>query len=119
MYVYFISCHDDLTDVEFVKHYIPVINSLIDTNAWFILSDTDKLAQLYLSVKVPKETVTIYHVGDSPKTCLGFPTKGGYTSVEQRDEQMTMDSTGDILWIRPGSSVNRVENNMKRRKLYR
>jgi hypothetical protein len=115
---YFVSGHLDVSCEEFISHYKSMIDHGIEEKARFVVGDArgvDIFAQQYLD-EVKKihpdlqARITVYHMFDKPRNNVGnFPTRGGFTSDESRDQRMTLDSTDDILWIRP-------ENEMK--KLY-
>ena len=116
--IYFISGHLDLTDEEFSEHYQPLIDNVLTDEASFVVGDArgaDTKSQSYLHGKTDK--VTVYHMFESPRNNKGFNTKGGFTSDSSRDKQMTLDSTHDIAWIRPGRENSGTARNLKRRKV--
>ncbi|ABC29376.1 hypothetical protein HCH_02576 [Hahella chejuensis KCTC 2396] len=115
--VYFISGHLDLTPQEFEQHYAPAIDQALENQASFVIGDArgaDKLAQDYLYGK--SNAVTVYHMFDTPRNNPGFPTRSGFTSDNQRDKQMTADSTCDIAWVRPGREKSGTARNLARRQ---
>lgn len=107
----FISGHLDLSQEEFNNYYAEKIYKAIKENCNFVIGDArgaDSYAQKLLSSYMSKEDsslydrVTIYHMKEKPRNNFGnFKTKGGFNDDEERDSQMTKDSTEDILWIRP------------------
>lgn len=115
----FISGHGDVTFDEFVEHYVPKIDSALnDSIKEFVVGDfrgTDLLAQGYLSTKNVK--VTVYHMFDTPRNNpFSFPTIGGFKTDEERDSAMTLTSTRDIAWVRPGKIGSGTDKNIKRRE---
>ncbi|WP_163835633.1 DUF2493 domain-containing protein [Spartinivicinus ruber] len=114
--IYFISGHLDLTKSEFIDHYRNKIDAALSENAHFVVGDAkgaDLLAQEYLCSKSAQ--VVVYHMFDSPRNNVGFPLKGSFTSDNSRDKQMTLDSTHDIGWIRPGKENSGTARNLQRR----
>lgn len=114
--VFFISGHLDLLEEEFNAHYIEAINNAVQLGSSFVIGDArgaDTLAQKYLFKRTNK--VLIYHMFSSPRNNAGFQTKGGFNSDSKRDKQMTLDSTGDICWVRAGRENSGTANNLKRR----
>ena len=112
----FISGHLDLTPAEFDEHYRPQIDVALSKNQGFVVGDArgaDTLAQLYLFGKT--EAITVYHMFESPRNNAGFPTKGGFQSDKERDEQMTRDSHQDIAWVRRGREKSGTQKNLDRR----
>ena len=111
----FISGHLDLTQAEFNEHYRPQIDIALSKNQGFVVGDArgaDTLAQQYLFGKT--EAITVYHMFESPRNNAGFPTKGGFQSDKERDEQMTRDSHQDIAWVRPGREKSGTQKNLDR-----
>ncbi|OZG72196.1 hypothetical protein BTA51_17775 [Hahella sp. CCB-MM4] len=112
----FISGHLDLSHDEFNEHYRPVIDIAIEQNQSFVVGDArgaDTLAQQYLKGKTT--AVTVYHMFSDPRNNVGFNTKGGFQSDNERDKQMTLDSTQDIAWVRPGREKSGTQRNLARR----
>jgi hypothetical protein len=117
--VNFISGHLDLNEAEFNEHYRPDIDRAIERNEVFIVGDargTDKLAQEYLKDKT--NAVTVYHMLTKPRNNAGFNTIGGFQSDNERDKQMTLSSTKDIAWVRPGRNKSGTQRNLVRRLKY-
>lgn len=81
---------------EFLKKWIPILNSL--------------------------SRVRVYHMLTIPRHSAGFDTKGGFQSNAAKDRAMTDDSDYDIAWVRPekhssvSGRVSRMEANLIRRK---
>jgi len=108
--VAFISGHTNLRDAEFETHYRDALDKAIAEGHDFVIGTSvggDRMGFDYLlkhGVAPLKITIYIY---DKYKANLepqyqkmGVKTKGGYTSYNQRDGQMTKDSDYDILWVR-------------------
>ena len=115
--IYFISGHLDLTKQEFQEHYQSKIDDAIETGASFVVGDArgaDSLAQHYLEGKT--NSVTVYHMFEKPRNNIGFKTQGGFDSDASRDKEMTINSTADIAWVRPGRETSGTAKNLKRRK---
>ncbi|OAD24079.1 hypothetical protein THIOM_000077 [Candidatus Thiomargarita nelsonii] len=55
---------------------------------------------------------------ESPRNNEGFNTKGGYSSDSSRDKDMTLNSTKDIAWVRPGRESSGTARNLKRREMF-
>src|SRR5437868_6437481 len=111
--MYFISGHLILSEEEFNIHYKPHIDAAIKEGSKFVVGDakgTDLMAQTYLKTccetkdqetKDLCERITVYHMFEAPRFNIGkFKTCGGFICDDDRDAQMTKDSTDDILWIR-------------------
>ena len=112
----FISGHLDLTLDEFDLHYKPAIDTGLQRGHSFVVGDArgaDLMSQSYLFNKTDK--VTVYHMHTSPRHNVGFETRGGFVSDDDRDGQMTDDSTYDIAWIRPGRERSGTMKNISRR----
>lgn len=115
--IYFVSGHLDLTQDEFNDHYKPILNAALDERASFVVGDargTDVMAQRYLALNRAK--VTVFHMFDSPRNNVGFPTRGGFQSDKERDAAMTAASDRDIAWARPGREKSGTAKNLKRRR---
>lgn len=112
----FISGHLDLTPAEFDQHYRHKIDNALAKNQRFVVGDargTDTLAQQYLFGKT--KAVVVYHMFESPRNNMGFPTRGGFKSDAERDRQMTQDSHQDIAWVRFGREKSGTQKNLDRR----
>lgn len=118
MATYFVSGHLDLTDVEFTYFYVPKLTAaIVDPYAKFVVGDaagTDSIAQQWLYSRTRR--VTVYHMFDTPRYNHGFPSKGGFTSDQERDEALTRDSDQDIAWVRPGREKSGTARNLARRR---
>ena len=53
---------------------------------------------------------------DYPRFNCGWPTIGGFKSDEERDRAMTLASSVDIAWVRPGKENSCTAKNIERRK---
>lgn len=116
---YFISGHLDLSELEFNEHYRPQIDAALQQSGCFVVGDArgaDALAQRYLLGKTSQ--VTVYHMFTSPRNNEGFITRGGFQSDNERDKQMTVNSTIDIAWVRPGREKSGTMRNLARRLKY-
>ena len=115
--IYFISGHLSLTQEEFDTYYKPLIDKALSDNHSFVVGDArgaDALAQNYLFGKTDK--VVVYHMFESPRNNVGFPTEGGYESDELRDIAMTDNSDSDIAWVRKGREESGTQKNLNRRE---
>ena len=119
----FISGHGDLTEKEFVTHYVPLIDDALEGREGyevkeFVVGDfkgADLMAQAYLNTKRDIK-VTVYHMFDTPRhNPYNFPTIGGFGNDEERDAAMTLASTRDIVWIRTGKETSGTAKNALRR----
>lgn len=118
--VNYISGHLDLTLAEFDAHYRPEIDAALARGEVFVVGDArgaDALAQQYLLGRTV--AVVVYHMLTSPRNNAGFPTTGGFTSDDERDTRMTMDSDRDIAWVRPGREKSGTQRNLDRRQRLR
>ena len=124
--VFFISGHLDLTEAEFEQHYVPLLEAANDAEddygpSRFVVGDArgaDALAQKWLSEHLLSgdPVVTVFHMFESPRNHLhSFPLRGGFTSDKERDEAMTVASTHDIAWVRPGREKSGTAKNLARR----
>ncbi|MGB6300703.1 MAG: hypothetical protein WBF90_31630 [Rivularia sp. (in: cyanobacteria)] len=112
----FISGHLDLTQGEFEEYYRHKIDNALAQNQSFVVGDArgaNTLAQQYLFGKT--KAVVVYHMFESPRNNAGFPTRGGFQSDGERDEQMTRDSEQDIAWVRFGREKSGTQKNLHRR----
>jgi len=118
---YFISGHRNITEVEFVKHYEPVLWKIIceEEDAKFVIGDcqgVDDMAQKYLKALGIKDEVTVYHMFEEPRHNAGFKLIGGFNSDVERDFAMTQDSDVDVAWVRTGCERSGTQQNLDRRK---
>jgi len=90
----------------------------ISSGSSFVVGDArglDTLAQTYLR-EYPR--VIVYHLFKKPRNNIYLKqTIGGFKSDDERDSQMTKDSTDDILWIRDESRLSGTKKNKLRRLL--
>jgi hypothetical protein len=114
----FVSGHRDITDSEFNTHYAPKLDKAIQEGHQIVVGDyqgVDYLAQKYLSDK-NYQKVVVYHMFIKPRYHIpGYPTRGGYTTDEERDGAMTKDSNYDIAWVRMGKEKSGTALNVVRR----
>ena len=120
--VYFISGHRDITEDEFDKYYLDILDKLVeDPLATFVVGDyhgVDIMAQQALvDMDINPERVTVYHMFEKPRNIASdkFKTIGGFTTDEDRDAAMTKVSTDDIAWIRKGKWKSGTAQNILRR----
>ena len=72
-------------------------------------------AQMWLHER--KAFVTVFHMLNSPRYIAGhLPCSGGFQSDDQRDAAMTLISTEDLAWVRPGREDSGTAKNLLRRK---
>lgn len=112
----FVSGHLDLTPDEFDTYYRPLIDEALARGESFVVGDArgaDSMTQNYLLGKTT--AVVVYHMFTSPRNNVGFKTRGGFNSDEERDAQMTADSDQDIAWVRPGRKKSGTQKNIDRR----
>jgi len=116
---YFISGHLTLTQEEFDQHYAKMIDLAIDEGASFVVGDArgaDTMAQQYLKDKgVSPDRVRVYHMHESPRNNVGWPTLEGFGTDDERDAAMTENSHRDIAWVRPGRETSGTARNLARR----
>lgn len=123
MTTYFISGHRNITSEEWEKHYVHrILKALEEPDVKFVIGDyhgVDTIAQQFLFDKEVKNVI-VYHMFTSPRNNVGFPTRGGFTTDEERDASMTDNSDIDIAWVREGAFDSGTAQNLKRRltKLY-
>lgn len=118
--VNYISGHLDLTPVEFDAHYRPALDAALARGESFVVGDArgaDAFTQRYLLGKTT--AVVVYHMLTNSRNNAGFPTVGGFTSDDERDTRMTMDSDRDIAWVRPGREKSGTQRNLDRRQRLR
>ena len=117
--IVFISGHLDLTEEEFQKHYVTLIQKHIDDNDMFLVGDAkgcDLMAQNYISQNADCQ-IYVYHMHGKPRNnSNNFPVEGGFKSDNERDSSMTDDSDVDIAWVRPGKEESGTAKNLARRK---
>lgn len=116
--IVFVSGHLDVTREEFEEHYVPLLCEAILQGASFVVGDArgaDTMAQAFLHAR-GVQNVTVYHMFTRPRTDVGFPTIGGFTSDEERDAAMTVASDRDVAWVRPGREKSGTAKNLTRRE---
>lgn len=114
----FISGHRDVSDAEFLTHYVPKIDNAVSFNHLIVVGDykgVDHMAQKYLD-SIGYDNVIVYHMFKSPRNHVSrYATRGGYTSDEERDLAMTKESDYDIAWVRAGKEKSGTARNIERR----
>jgi hypothetical protein len=122
----FISGHLDLTLSEFKECYYREIYHAIMLGHNFVVGDAagcDTFAQEVLAKFCRPDgpgdnLVTVYHMMYQPRNLMAnFSTFKGFRSDKERDEMMTLNSTYDIAWVRPGRENSGTARNIKRREL--
>lgn len=117
---YFISGHRNITQEDFDKYYVPLINNALkDKDVHFVVGDcegADSMAQNYLKEKEILN-VTVYHMFDSPRYLADekFSSQGGFKSDVERDSAMTIVSQVDIAVIGIGRWTSGTAQNILRR----
>ncbi len=107
----FISGPLDISPEVFDSYYVPKIIQGIEQGANFIFGDAqgvDLMTNKWFHAMNLSHSefhldnrITVYHMFTSPRSNPGnFATKGGFESDSQRDNEMTNNSTHDILWFR-------------------
>jgi hypothetical protein len=113
----FVSGHLDVTDEEFNTHYTPTILEAVQQGAVFVVGDArgaDLLFQRFAAAHAL--SVTVFHLFEAPRhNAAGSPTRGGFASDQERDAAMTLASTEDIAWVRPGREKSGTAKNLARR----
>lgn len=105
---YFISGHRDLTNEEFEKYYVPLINQVLNgnPNSRFIVGDCegcDIMAQNYLvDIIDDVSRITVYCVGDVPRNINPdiIYINNSFINDREKDIAMTNDSFEDIALVR-------------------
>lgn len=117
---YFVSGHLNLTEEEFGLYYMPrLLHCAAAEGASFVIGDAggaDYMSQALLWKHGFLTNVTVFHMLDAPRNNPGFQTRGGFKSDEERDVAMTLASTEDIAWVRPGRERSGTGRNILRRK---
>ena len=126
--IYFVSGHRDLTQEEFNSHYVRVLKRIIkdDPLAEFVVGDWEGCDAMFIDFLLSQPDyppVTIYHVDKAPRLNYdGFPLfnfENVYfaqcADYDECDKSMTLDSTFDVAWIRPGREDSHTAKNIKRR----
>lgn len=123
---YFISGPTDISPIEFEFNYMPLINFALQKtqNAHFILSDEEGvslMAQNYLLdvLSINESNLTVYHVGDTHGTLNEKVINiiGGFTSIEERNKEMTNNSFEDIALVKNINELSYTAKNILRRYL--
>lgn len=113
----FVSGHLDVSEIEFLEHYVPALENAFFSGDVFVVGDapgTDTMAQTFLSKLGAK--VTVYHMFESPRINVGGSvTSGGYSTDLERDAAMTEASDYDIAWVRKGREKSFTAANILRR----
>lgn len=113
----FVSGHMRISDAEFEKHYVPLLQEAMAKGHHFVVGDAngvDIMTQEYLWINGIKP-VTVYHMFERPRHNPGYTTKGGFETDDNRDAAMTAFSDYDIAWVRPGRETSGTARNLKRR----
>jgi len=120
MTTYFISGHGDITEDEFVEHYVPGLQLALDEGSSFVLGDfrgADVMAQQWLRGHAQELSgeIHVFHMFTKARYTCGWPTTGGFKSDAERDRAMTETSDADIAWVRSGKESSCTARNLKRR----
>lgn len=112
MPTYFISGHINLSQDEFLVHYVPKLNQVINSKNKFVMGNAqggDTLGLDYLLTHgVSPKSITIYYHGFNPShprnkdyyRSMGLNLIDGFKSYTERDSAMTYASNIDIAWVR-------------------
>ena len=122
---YFVSGHRDLTQEEFDRHYVYLLDRVLadDPCAEFIVGDWEGCDTLFVNyIKTYKDIkVNICYKDDgsiNPQPRI-FKQNHGVDIIlptyDECDSYMTFDSDFDIAWIRPGREDSHTAKNIKRR----
>jgi hypothetical protein len=116
----FISGHLDLTEQEFIEHYVPRIDDANHNGHHFVVGDArgcDTMAMKYIHSKGLAGRLTVYHMHTAPRNYVeGAWKRGGYGDDEERDATLTYQSNYDIAWVRLGREKSGTSKNIERRK---
>lgn len=136
--IYFISGHRNITEDEFTNNYVKkfntiemvyqyqkAMNEIDDIDApLYVVGDyegVDIMSQNYLidNLKVDPKRITVYHMFNKPRNINPkiHNVIGGFNYDEERDAEMTRDSTEDIAFVRDHLQLSGTAMNILRRKL--
>lgn len=120
MPIYFISGHINLTQDEFLTHYVPTLDQIINPTNKFVMGNAhggDTMGLDYLLENgISPKSITIYYHGfdkNHPRNRDYYRSKGlnlidGFKSYTERDSAMTYSSDIDIAWIRPKEETKKL-----------
>ena len=121
---YFISGHRDITEEEFERNYMPVLDYVLNTvpDCRFVVGDyfgVDIMAQNYLidTLNIDQDRITVYHMFEAPRNINPKieNTVGGFESDRERDTAMTLASSEDIAFVRDNTKMSGTAENILRR----
>jgi hypothetical protein len=116
---YFVSGHRDLTEQEFVEHYLPKLLKVIefDKDPIFLVGNYEGCDEMFLKFMQAgnyDHFVYLYYV-DNPMRHYDYVFTRHMETPNDCDYTMTSNSDFDIAWIRPGREDSHTANNIRRR----
>ena len=119
---YFVSGHRDLTQEEFDRHYVYLLDRVLadDPYAEFVVGDwegCDSIFVKYMEEYYTDARIHIFYVYE-PRISEGEFNEYRFhecNNYDDCDEAMTRHSNFDIAWIRPGREDSHTAKNIKRR----
>ena len=119
---YFVSGHRDLTQEEFDRHYVYLLDRVLadDPYAEFVVGDwegCDSIFVKYMEEYYTDALIHIFYVYESriPEGEFNEYRFHECNNYDDCDETMTRHSNFDIVWIRPGREDSHTAKNIKRR----
>ena len=119
---YFVSGHRDLTQEEFDRHYVYLLDRVLadDPYAEFVVGDwegCDSIFVKYMEEYYTDALIHIFYVYESriPEGEFNEYRFHECNSYDDCDAAMTRHSNFDIAWIRPGREDSHTAQNIKRR----
>ena len=132
--IYFISGHRNITDDEFNDNYVKRFIEI--ESRWhegdiseefaprYVVGDycgVDIMSQNYLVdiLKINPNRITVYHMFNKPRNINPkiHNVIGGFRTDEERDAEMTWNSTEDIAFVRDHLKLGGTGMNILRRRL--
>lgn len=116
-----ISGHLDITIEEFRTHYMHAIQVALNKGHNIVVGDApgvDQLAQAVLFVWGARNVTVYYNAQwEKPRNNIGqWSTIGVGSRPSDKDAIMTLSSSYDIAWVRPGKKRSGTAGNIARRK---
>lgn len=116
--IYFVSGHRDLTEKEFIEHYVNQICYVLerDRYAEFIVGDWEGCDRMFLEyMKDNSNRITVCYCEKLRVNSDLFNYAIKCDSYDECDAKMTELTDFDIAWIRPGREDSHTAQNIKRR----
>ena len=112
----FVAGYQTLTDAEFAEHYRHRIDEAIEAGHCFLLSDEAgtclKTFEYLLSKNVSASTIRIFTNEEVNQGAIHLPVVANTSRIRsvpggdtERYARMAAESEGDIIWLRPGDSL--------------